>query len=802
MPILQSLTELPEDRKGKVAFLQQQFLDYLRSGNEAGFMDLWDKTFPLKDNAADPTFSQLDFNVHIYFAVYPLQEKSGLASPQQELSRSLDSFKQFLESRGSELCKTPQYLSYYALPYVPDPKLHPSFRELFTDVWQKSLEERLFAFVGSELQAENLPVLVKLLKTTAKADADRPAVDNVNSVALSQLQDSQEQLSALMNKHRILQTDYHKLVTIASELVQALTAVLHGETITPGHLANIVQRLNAFRRDAVAAASQQQSSSQSRHAPAPSPSNAVNKRPPIAQQHLPPQAQVAEVVPSPALDAAALNAAFTSKGSWERHLNMNAVSRDLGSGKQRNSALVQALRFYVLGSHYVKFQRQAVSQLVSHDLFKRHSGLAEPLDIAAFQLSNELEDRLYKEQVVKLVNVMCSSIQGRSYFLGQTDSLNVMTVPNGDRVTDLVHEGVGIFGQKLLELMVAEMRAEHGDTVYRQNLIVALQKLSLRRAAQTVMNKLGTISWVLDLLHSNIRDANIGNELSDCSLEYAMALLMNLCLRSLGKSQCESEAGRVVKVLTDYLEHDNLQVRMYVHGSLYSILTRKALKEQAEAVGLADILEFQKSKSDDITARQIEFVLQRLYQDANEATEDSQSIVDDSQSVDGQEDDYEDDDIEADELVIDENETEQLARVYSKSSPTSFGFELLQKQYLIPVASPSKILQEPTPKPSKPLQANKPADQALYHLSRPQTPLLSRPQSALRPTPLNGMHLDDHGVVQSQVVKPRPPKHKVADKKITLDEIAKNDFSEKEVEEYYQAFSTRPKVPRTPIGRV
>ena len=44
----------------------------------------------------------------------------------------METFKQFLESRGAELCKTNEFLSYYALPYVPDPRQHPSFRDMFT----------------------------------------------------------------------------------------------------------------------------------------------------------------------------------------------------------------------------------------------------------------------------------------------------------------------------------------------------------------------------------------------------------------------------------------------------------------------------------------------------------------------------------------------------------------------------------------------------------------------------------------------------------------------------------------------
>ena len=65
-------------------------------------------------------------------------------------------------------------------------------------------------------------------------------------------------------------------------------------------------------------------------------------------------------------------------------------------------------------------------------------------------------------------------------------------------------------------------------------------------------------------------------ELSDYSLEYATALLMNLSLRNSGKDMCERLAPHfnIVKVLSDMMEHENLQVRTHVNGTLYSILTR------------------------------------------------------------------------------------------------------------------------------------------------------------------------------------------------------------------------------------
>ena len=46
--------------------------------------------------------------------------------------------------------------------------------------------------------------------------------------------------------------------------------------------------------------------------------------------------------------------------------------------------------------------------------------------------------------------------------------------------------------------------------------------------------------------------------LSEYSYEYSTALLMNLSLRSDGKTYCENMNSKVLNVLNNLLEHDNM----------------------------------------------------------------------------------------------------------------------------------------------------------------------------------------------------------------------------------------------------
>ena len=49
----------------------------------------------------------------------------------QELENSMREFKGYLETKGAALSQTTEFLPYYALPYIPDPTSHPSFKPLF-----------------------------------------------------------------------------------------------------------------------------------------------------------------------------------------------------------------------------------------------------------------------------------------------------------------------------------------------------------------------------------------------------------------------------------------------------------------------------------------------------------------------------------------------------------------------------------------------------------------------------------------------------------------------------------------------
>jgi hypothetical protein len=108
---------------------------------------------------------KLTFYLHIHFAVLPLRKKNKATtldsnvsvqsgdtnteqSSEQEKSaqsaeemegdsetedtHGMEVLRHFLEAKGTEFSAEPEFVPYYALPFISDPVSHPSFQELFT----------------------------------------------------------------------------------------------------------------------------------------------------------------------------------------------------------------------------------------------------------------------------------------------------------------------------------------------------------------------------------------------------------------------------------------------------------------------------------------------------------------------------------------------------------------------------------------------------------------------------------------------------------------------------------------------
>jgi LisH domain-containing protein ARMC9 len=103
---------------------------------------------------------KLEFYLRIYFAVYPsFMSQNSQQQNEKDLRRELAYFKDFLDSAGSYLSKTSEFLQYYALPYVDNPLMHPIFRNVCTKKWATDLRNKLREFLQANISKNQSPQL-------------------------------------------------------------------------------------------------------------------------------------------------------------------------------------------------------------------------------------------------------------------------------------------------------------------------------------------------------------------------------------------------------------------------------------------------------------------------------------------------------------------------------------------------------------------------------------------------------------------------------------------------------------------
>ncbi|KAJ3348438.1 LisH domain-containing protein armc9 [Entophlyctis luteolus] len=579
---------------------KNRFLIAYREGDRKEFFALWDQHFPPDVTKTDPLFAKLEFQVSIYFAIFPMHpfvnQDAAKESQALTIQSTMDAFKSFLETRGAELCKTTQFLSFYALPYVPDARAHPSFNEIFTQRHVADLETRLVAFLESALKAVHVPRLLKIL-----AGVDMRPVDKAKEIELQtkqlklQLHESQLATDALSSKHRSLQHDHHNLLTIASELVQTLAACINGEKITPAYLTSIMSRVAEFKRvsanrkapadftETIRSATEKQSVTVESTEQISSP---IRKMPQSAL----PQKNESKIDPD-VLE------------NLESFLDYEKIKLDLTPTteiiKAKHQAfLLQALRSRLTMAPNIGAKRNVLKQYIRHDLLGIDSNRYIVEDI----LKNGAQ--IVREQTARLLNAIASESSGRDY-LG--------------------------YSPDIIPTLVNAMKGEAKDSLHQQNLLGTLQKLSLRRSAQSTMNAMHVLEYLHQLLENS-------GSLSEYSCEYGAALFMNLCLRTKGRKQCLQNPVRTLEVLLNLLEIDSMQIQTYVNGALYSLLSEPDFRTCANTLRLRDSLVFlQKSASEQVKG-QIDFVLEQL-SSTEEPSEDGISEDGDDEGEDDEDED-------------------------------------------------------------------------------------------------------------------------------------------------------------------
>lgn len=460
----------------------------------------------------------------------------------------MENFKLYLEQEGPNFSKSEEILSFFALPYMPNPQDHPAFKQIFTNKWLNSLKDKIRVVIGKE-SLESSPILQKMYDKYI--DLDKKTDDRI----LGQVQNLERQLatvkeenSRLKQKINKVENNYEEYVSeilnISKKTVEMLEACRHGSKVTEASMQEIYVGLSKFDKSI---------------------------KPPHPD------------LPSEPIQ---LNYAMIIR-------DLSALQDDL-----KICALLQALRWRLTRTSRAN-RRENMENFVKFNILSTQ----KPHDTLLDQLL--ASTRRVKEYLLRLLNVLSSEKIGRVYLLTK---------------------------EKLVISLVNVLFTEKQDSTLRQNTLGVLQKLSLKKTAQIEMIQVDMLDWLLKILKHEFEG------ICEYTLEYATALLMNLSLRTLGKEKLCKAPEEVMSLLLKFISHENSQVRTYINGTLYSILTKKKLKTAAFRMGIEKKLKVLQSKADENINRQINFILEQLHQQENDCqTDEAEEEMEEIDEIQGSE---------------------------------------------------------------------------------------------------------------------------------------------------------------------
>ena len=651
-------------------------IKYFDSGNKIEFFKQWKRVIPNHMKLIEPTLCKLDFYLEIYFALYPIMGNKVMnQKAQTELKQNMEDFKKYLEQKEIELSKTTEFLAYYALPYIPNPKGHPTYEKLFKPEWTNDLKEKLQNCIKFYLPSptKKYPVLFDLATgkniTINQTDVSNSNIfnnnnneenkdNNINNISNNKVNlelkkenekliEELKRLKSKDEKSKIAFIDSQKtwsnlalnIISYSFGLIDIYNNAVNNAT-NP-QVDKIRQKLIKYQNFLKKNVEELEKNK-----------NANNSSLMVKKEEI-------EVIEDSMLNANNISSKnninnYSLKNNNNRIIererdtfgvpennnilvneNINNYSRDeqdnenLQKGrsiqidyepenlidmKRFQSALNKKIQvddnklIYIFREIRLRIFRRnnrQLSELTLYELFMYD--LFGTLSKSSYLFHELINNQILNLEVMKILNSLASMNKGRNYLLAK---------------------------ETLIDDIVQCMIREKTDSDLLQKCLGTIQKFTLRSQPQNKLIELNVIHYIVSLF------ANEADTLSDYTIEYGLALIMNLSLRKAGREKFEAIADKTIQILQKFMDKDNIQVLTCINGTLYSLLKKQKFKNEARLKGL-DIQLKNTNTDNPQLKKQITYILEELNKPPEEEEYD-ENFEEDINAKDEDENNYDD----------------------------------------------------------------------------------------------------------------------------------------------------------------
>ncbi|MCQ2819755.1 MAG: hypothetical protein MJ252_21025 [archaeon] len=655
---------------------EQKILKIFSSGKKSEFFKHWNRIIPSHIKSKDPQLGKLEFYLEIYFAIFPILDKKVVTKDNlRELKGNMEEFKKFLEKKEVELSKTTEFLAYYALPYVPNPKDHPSYQKLFTPEWCKDLREQIKQCIKNYLPSMKYPVLYDLVSSneddqskmeamrnfleslSGKAERDRQSINEAvlgNPGAELQmenerLQDEIRKYKQKEEKNKMAFVDSQKtwthlalnIINYSFDLINISKKLMgNSDNEVSAKVEKINKKLIKYQSflkknnddldknknnssklyikseevDMINNSKYEDKENILNAAVNPNP----NENNPVQsfslQKEMEKDNQKEENADDSMADRKSIQIDYEPTNLIDMKKFLMALNRKIAVEDNKLMYIIREIRLRIFRRTNADLRNITLFSLFYYDIFNLASRSSQLLHNLLLNPNLNLE-------TMKLMNYIAALARGRSYLLTKVS---------------------------IIDDIVNVMKAESTDSELRQNCLGTIQKFTLRSVPQNRLIELDVIKFIVDVFTYE------SNTLSDYTIEYGLALIMNLSLKKSGREKFEQVSDKIFPILLNFINKDNLQIHTCINGTLYSLLKKNKFKKEAKKFNLESILSSLHSDSP-VLQKQISYILEELNNEEEE--DDAEENYEDDTGDTGEDeinaDEYEDTD------SIDENLLEE-----------------------------------------------------------------------------------------------------------------------------------------------